>query len=148
MCKFTIIQSRIFMSSIGKLFKTNKLGPLGLLAAVGAFVGVFLPWKITVHGLINGTLEPIGWIITVLIILYVLLLFAHFKWNILLGIVILSLATYEWWIIRGEIELDPTLRLSFGLPVIMISALVMSLSKVLLFRRKKTEDMPSHQDLQ
>ncbi len=126
--------------AIGKLFKVNKLGPLGLLASIGCFVGIFLPWKQTQHGLINGTLEPLGWIMAILIVLYVLLLFANFKWNILLGIALLIMSIYEWVLIRGELSSDPLASLSYGLYVIMISSFIMSLSKVLLFRKKKPQD--------
>lgn len=123
--------------AIAKLFKVNKLGPVGLLASISCFVGIILPWKQTQHGMINGTLEPLGWIMAILIILYILLLFANFKWNILLGIVLLIMSIYEWVLIRGELATDPTASVSYGLYVIMISSIVMSLSKLLLFRKKK-----------
>jgi len=128
--------------AIAKLFKVNKLGPIGLLASISCLVGIVLPWKQTQHGLINGTLEPLGWIMAILIALYILLLFANFKWNILLGIALLIMSIYEWVLIRGELAADPTASVSYGLYVIMISSAVMSLSKVLLFRKKKkTEDI-------
>lgn len=122
---------------VAKLFKVNKLGPVGLLAAIACFVGIILPWKQTQHGLINGTLEPMGWIMGILIILYVLLLFANFKWNILLGLALLIMSIYEWVLARGEVSNDPTASVSYGLYVIMISSGVMILSKLLLFRKKK-----------
>ena len=125
--------------AIGKLFKVNKLGPIGLLAAIACFTGIFLPWKQTQHGLINGTLEPLGWIMAILIILYVLLLFANFKWNILLGIALLIMSIYEWFLIREELSTDPLSTMGYGLYVIMISSFVMSLSKVLLFRKKRKD---------
>lgn len=125
--------------AIGKLFKVNKLGPIGLLASIACFVGIFLPWKQTQHGLINGTLEPLGWIMAILIILYVLLLFANFKWNILLGIALLIMSIYEWVLIKAELASDPLASLGYGLYVIMISSFVMSLSKVLLFRKKNKD---------
>jgi hypothetical protein len=128
--------------AIAKLFKVNKLGPLGLLAAIGCFVGIFLPWKQTQHGLINGTLEPLGWIMAILIVLYILLLFANFKWNILLGIALLIMSIYEWVLIKGELAGDPTASLGYGLYVIMICSLVMCLSKLLLFRKKKSTSPP------
>jgi hypothetical protein len=128
--------------AIAKLFKVNKLGPLGLLASIGCFVGIFLPWKQTQHGLINGTLEPLGWIMAILIVLYILLLFANFKWNILLGIALLIMSIYEWVLIKGELAGDPTASLGYGLYVIMICSLVMCLSKLLLFRKKKSLPPP------
>jgi hypothetical protein len=130
--------------AIGKLFKVNRLGPIGLLAAIGCFVGIFLPWKQTQHGLINGTLEPLGWIMAILIVLYVLLLFANFKWNILLGIALLIMSIYEWIQIKGELSTDPSASLSYGLYVIMICSLVMSLSKLLLFRKKRKDTQPTN----
>ncbi len=128
--------------AIAKLFKVNKLGPLGLLAAIACFAGIVLPWKQTQHGLINGTLEPIGWIMAILIVLYVLLLFAHFKWNILVGLVLLIMSIYEWALVKGEITSNPTASVSYGLFVIMISSAVMILSKLLLFRKKKNITPP------
>ena len=133
--------------AIAKLFKVNKLGPVGLLAAIACFVGIILPWKQTQHGYINGTLEPMGWIMAILIVLYVLLLFANFKWNILLGIALLIMSIYEWWLIRAEMATDAQASISYGLYVIMISALVMSLSKLLLFRKKKNTTPPGPPDL-
>ena len=130
------------MASIAKLFKVNKLGPIGLLAAVACFVGIFLPWKQTEHGFINGTLEPVGWIMAILVVLYILLLFANFKWNILLGFALLIMSVYEWWMIHGEMADDPKASTSYGLYVIMISACMMSLSKLLLFRKKKETPPP------
>jgi hypothetical protein len=129
--------------AIGKLFKVNKLGPIGLLAAIGCFVGIFLPWKKTQHGLINGTLEPLGWIMAILVVLYVLLLFANFKWNILLGIALLIMSIYEWVLIRGELASDPLASLGYGLYVIMICSLIMSLSKLLLFRKRRKDSQPT-----
>lgn len=128
--------------AIAKLFKVNKLGPVGLLAAIACFVGIILPWKQTQHGMINGTLEPIGWIMAILIVLYVLLLFANFKWNILLGLAMLILSIYEWVLARGEVSTDPLASVSYGLYVIMIGSFVMILSKVLLFRKKKNTSPP------
>ena len=133
--------------AIAKLFKVNKLGPIGLLAAIACFVGIILPWKQTQHGFINGTLEPMGWIMAILIVLYVLLLFANFKWNILLGIALLIMGIYEWWLIRAEMASDSQASISYGLYVIMISALVMSLSKLLLFWKKKNTTPPIPPDL-
>lgn len=135
---------------IAKLFKINKLGPVGLIAAIACFVGIFLPWKIAnisaagkvIRIVANGTLEPVGWIMAILIILYILLLFAHFKWNILVSIVILMMSIYEWWFIRGEIANNNEASMSYGLYVIIISSLVMSLSKLLLFRKKKGTEAP------
>lgn len=133
--------------AIAKLFKVNKLGPIGLLAAIACFLGIILPWKQTQHGFINGTLEPIGWIMAILIVLYVLLLFANFKWNILLGFAMLIMSIYELWMVKAEIASDPKASVSYGLYVIMISALVMSLSKLLLFRKKKTTTQSTDRDL-
>jgi hypothetical protein len=131
--------------AIGKLFKVNKLGPLGLLSAMACFVGIFLPWKITaikstsmiVLVPVNGTLEPMGWIMAILIVLYIMLLFANFKWNILLGFALLIMSVYEYVLIMREVAEDPLAKMSYGLYVIMISAVVMSLSKLLLFRKKE-----------
>lgn len=123
--------------AIAKLFKVNKLGPLGLLAAIACFVGIFLPWKQTKIDLVNGTLEPLGWIMAILIVLYVLLLFANFKWNILLGVALLILSTYQYLQIRASMTVDADIQMKYGLYVIMISSLVMSVSKLLLFRKKK-----------
>ncbi len=133
--------------AIAKLFKVNKLGPIGLVASIVCFVGIFLPWKSvnivttgrTINVLANGTLEPIGCIMAILIVLYVLLLFANFKWNILVGVAILIMSIYEWWLIRAEAAASPLTFSGYGLYVIMISAAVMSLSKILLFRKKKTD---------
>jgi hypothetical protein len=122
---------------VAKLFKVNKLGPVGLLAAIACFVGIVLPWKQTQHGFINGTLEPMGWIMAILIVLYILLLFANFKWNILVGLTLLIMSIYEWVLAKGEVSNDPTASVSYGLYVIMISSGVMILSKLLLFRKKK-----------
>lgn len=127
---------------VAKLFKVNKLGPVGLLAAIACFVGIVLPWKKTVHGFINGTLEPMGWIMAILITLYILLLFANFKWNILVGLTLLIMSIYEWVLARGEVAGDPSASVSYGLYVIMISSVVMILSKLLLFRKKKNTTPP------
>ncbi len=135
--------------AIAKLFKVNKLGPIGLLASISCIIGIFLPWKkatIVTAGktltiMSPGFYEPLGWIMGILIALYILLLFANFKWNILLGIALLIMSIYEWVMIRTELAQDSTAEVSYGLYVIMISSVVMSLSKVLLFRkRKKTAD--------
>lgn len=131
--------------AIAKLFKVNKLGPVGLLAAIACAVGIFLPWKaasITTSGktlkiMSPGFYEPMGWIMGILIVLYVLLLFANFKWNILLGFALLIMSIYQWWLIRGEMTADSQAGVSYGLYVIMISSVIMSLSKLLLFRKKK-----------
>lgn len=135
---------------IAKLFKVNKLGPIGLLAATACSVGIFLPWKeatITTAGktlkiMSPGFYEPMGWIMGILIALYVLLLFANFKWNILLGFALLIMSIYQWWLIRAEMAVDSQTAVSYGLYVIMISAVVMSLSKLLLFRKKKQAQPP------
>jgi hypothetical protein len=132
---------------IAKLFKVNKLGPLGLLAAITCMIGIFLPWKVatitsagkTLTIMSPGLYEPMGWIMAILIVLYVLLLFAHFKWNILLGFALFFMSIYQWWIMRAEVSIDQQANVSYGLYVIMISSLVMSISKLLLFRKKKTE---------
>ncbi len=131
--------------AIAKLFKVNKLGPLGLLAATACAVGIFLPWKVaiittagkTMRIMSPGFYEPMGWIMGILIALYVLLLFANFKWNILLGIALLVMSIYQWWLIRAETSADPQTSVSYGLGVIIISSVVMSASKLLLFRKKK-----------
>ncbi len=135
------------MANIVKLFKVNKLGPIGLLAACASFVGIFLPWKQTKIDLVNGTLEPLGWIMAILIILYVLLLFANFKWNILLGFAMLIISVYQYLEIRASMTVDPDIQMKYGLYVIMISSLVMALSKLLLFRKKKTQAPPPPPDL-
>ena len=131
--------------AIAKLFKGNKLGPLGLLAAIACAVGIFLPWKVatittagkTLKIMSPGFYEPMGWIMGILIVLYILLLFAHFKWNILLGFALLIMSIYQWWLIRGEMAADSQASVSYGLYVIMVSSVVMLLSKLLLFRKKK-----------
>lgn len=139
--------------AIAKLFKVNKLGPIGLLASISCFIGIFLPWKKasivtagkTITIMSPGFYEPLGWIMGILIVLYILLLFANFKWNILLGIALLIMSIYEWTMIRSELAQDPTAEVSYGLYVIMISSVIMSLSKVLLFRKKKKQaDLSSH----
>jgi ABC-type transport system involved in cytochrome bd biosynthesis fused ATPase/permease subunit len=131
---------------IAKLFKVNKLGPLGLVAAVTCMVGIFLPWKVATISAAGKTLtimspgiyEPMGWIMAILIVLYVLLLFANFKWNILLGVALFLMSIYQWWMLRAEVAINQQANVSYGLYVIMISSLVMSISKLLLFRKQKT----------
>ena len=131
--------------AIAKLFKVNKLGPLGLLAAIACFVGIFLPWKVatiskagkTLTVMSPGFYEPMGWIMAILIVLYVLLLFANFKWNILLGFALLIMSIYQWFMLKSEVAIDTQTSVSYGLYVIMISSFVMSLSKLLLVRKKK-----------
>jgi hypothetical protein len=54
------------------------------------------------------------------------------------GVAILIMSIYEWWLIRAEAAASTLTFSGYGLYVIMISAAVMSLSKILLFRKKKT----------
>src|SRR5688572_18411603 len=109
--------------AIGKLFKVNKLGPVGLLAAIACLVGIMLPWKsatITTAGKTSqimspGFYEPMGWIMAILVVLYILLLFAHFKWNILLGIALFFMSLYAWFTINEEFGDFSQVGSSYGL---------------------------------
>lgn len=131
------------MSRFVKLVKGNFLGPIGIIGVIGVFVGIIFPWRISVNGAHNGTWDFLGLMIAVLAVLYLLLLFAHFKWNIIIPFVILGLAVWKYVVFKIQFSADSiTIKeLGIGLPIIMISSALMMLGKVVLFFKKKKSDV-------
>lgn len=128
------------MKRIAELFRRNWLGPLGLLGAAVAAAGILFPWKtVTGQGFINGTTDMVGWVLALLCLLYVLILFTHFRWNILLALAILVIGIYKYLQVAAETTLAPNVHPGIGLKLVMGGSLLMMAGTALLFRRKKEE---------
>jgi hypothetical protein len=125
-----------------ELFKQNRLSPLGLLGAVLTIAGVFFPWQITTLPggrtfMENGTLDILGWVLILLSVVYTLVLYTHFKWNILLAAGVKGIALYEYFRVMLETRSNPDTEPGLGVYFLLFSGLLMILGTVLLFRSKK-----------